>query len=343
MKTARRIAARSFCVGGIVAALSVPGSVGARDFYKGRDITLYVGSGAGGAYDTYARLIARHYSRHIPGNPSVIVVDMPGASGRKMIGYLYNVAAKDGTAIGTALSTLAFDPLMGEDSQFDAQKLTWIASANGETTTCIVWHASPIHTIEDVRSKVMTVGSSGPSSTDSIYANVLNYLFGMKFRVIAGYTSAPLMSMSIEHGELDGRCGLTWTSLQSVNRNWTTEHKVRILLQIAIEKNPVLAGVPFIFDLARTDEQRQILTLWAAPNKMGRPFFAPPGVPAARVAILRRAFDAMGKDPAFLADAARSGLGADGITGEEVEALVKQVYATPKAVVEKAALAAKSR
>ena len=189
----------------------------------------------------------------------------------------------------------------------------------------------------------MTVGSSGPSSTDSIYPNVLNYLFGMKFKVIAGYTSAPLMSMAIEHGELDGRCGLTWTSLQSVNLSWTREHKVRVLLQIAIEKNPVLADVPFVFDLASTEEQRQILTLWAAPNKMGRPFYGPPGMPPERLAILRRAFDAMARDPAFLADAARSGLGADGITGEEVEALVKQVYATPKDVVAKAAEAAKGR
>jgi tripartite-type tricarboxylate transporter receptor subunit TctC len=341
MNAARRIAAHGLFVG--VAALTACGSAGAQDFYKGKDITLYVGSGAGGAYDTYARLIARHYSRHIPGNPNVIVVDMPGASGRKMIGYLYNVAPKDGTAIGTALSTLTFDPLIGEDTQFDAQKLSWIGSATRETTTCIVWHASPIRTIDDVRKQVMTVGSSGPSSTDSIYPNVLNNLFGMKFKVIAGYTSAPLMSMAIEHGELDGRCGLTMSSLHSVNRSWTDEHKVRIILQIAIEKDPQIADVPFIFDLASTAEQRQILTLWAAPNKMGRPFYGPPGVPAERLNILRRAFDAMEKDPAFRADAERSGLGADGITGEEVDALVRQVYATPKDVVAKAAQAAKGK
>ena len=341
MNAARRIAAHGVFVG--IAALAASSSAGAQDFYKGKDITLYVGSGAGGAYDTYARLIARHYSRHIPGNPNVIVVDMPGASGRKMIGYLYNVAPKDGTAIGTALSTLTFDPLIGEDTAFDATKLSWIGSANRETSTCIVWHASPIHSIDDVRKQVMTVGSSGPSSTDLIYPNVLNNLFGMKFKVIAGYTSAPLMSMAIEHGELDGRCGLTMSSLHSVNRSWTDEHKVRIILQIAIEKDPQIADAPFIFDLASTEEQRQILTLWAAPNKMGRPFYGPPGMPAERLNILRRAFDAMEKDPVFRADAARSGLGADGITGEEVNALVKQVYATPKDVVAKAALAAKGK
>ncbi len=193
----------------------------AQDFYQGKTISLYVGSGAGGAYDTYARLIARHYSRHIPGHPNLVVVDMPGAAGRKMIGCLYNVAPRDGTAIGTALSTLYFDPLIGADSTFDATKLGWIGSANKETSTCIVWHASPIRSIEEVRSREMAVGSSGPSSTDSIYPNVMNYLFGMKFKVIAGYTSAPLMSMAIEHGELDGRYGLTLSSLHSVNLSWT--------------------------------------------------------------------------------------------------------------------------
>ena len=324
-------------------AFAATGSSAAQDDFKGKDISLYVGSGAGGTYDTYARLVARHFSRHIPGHPIVVVVDMPGAAGRKMIGYLYNVAPRDGTAIGTALSTLAFDPLMGEDSSFDATKLTWIGSANTETSTCIVWHASPIKTIDDVRHREMTVGSSGPSSTDTIYPNVLNDLFGMKFKVISGYTSAPLMSMAIEHGELDGRCGLTLSSLRSVNRSRIENGEVRILLQIGIDRDPMLPGVPFALDLAQTDEQRQILTLWAAPNKMGRPYFAPPGVPPERVAALRRAFDEMAKDPDYVADAERSGLGAAAITGEAVEALVRQVYATPKDVVEKAAQASRGR
>jgi tripartite-type tricarboxylate transporter receptor subunit TctC len=338
----RGLALQCLAIAGVLVTLAAGGSGAyAQDFFKGKDISLYVGSGAGGAYDTYARLVARHYGRYIPGNPTIVVVDMPGAAGRKMIGWLYNVAPRDGTAIGTALSTLAFDPLMGEDSQFDPTKLTWIGSANQETSTCIVWHSSPIQTIDDVRRREMTVGSSGPSSTDTIYPNVLNTLFGMKFKVVSGYTSGPLMSMAIEHGEIDGRCGLTLSSLRSVNLSWMKDDKVRILLQIGIDKNPDLAGVPFALDLARNEEERQILTLWAAPNKMGRPYFAPPGVPVERVEILRRAFDAMEQDPAFRADAEKTGLGADGISGEAVEALVKQVYATPKAVVAKAATAAK--
>jgi predicted outer membrane repeat protein len=265
---------------------------------------------------------------------------MPGAAGRRMINFIYNVAPSDGSAIATGLSTLAFDPLMGEASLFVAQRLSWLGSAAKETTTCIAWHGSSIHSIDDVRTHSMAVGSSGPSSTDSIYPNVLSNLFGMHFKIIAGYTSAPAMSMAIERGELDGRCGLTWSSLQSVNASWIKEGKVRVLLQFALESNPALRDVPTVFDLARSEEDRQILTLWAAPNIMGRPFFGPPGMAPERVDLLRRAFDATVKDPAYVADAEKIGLGVDAMTGEEVAGLIDHVYALPKTVVEKAAVAA---
>src|SRR5262249_44894676 len=254
-----------------VAALILVASAahaGADESFQGKQVTIHVGSGPGGAYDTFARLLARHFARHIPGNPNLVVTNVPGASGRRMINYIYNVAPNDGTAIGTGLSTLAFDPLMGEQSQFDAEKLAWIGSSNKETAACIIWHGSPIKTIEDVRKHTTTVGSSGPSSTDSIYPNVLNSLFGMQFKVVAGYASAPEMSIAIERGELDGRCGLTWSSLQSVNADWIREKRIRIILQFALEPHPDLAGVPFVLDLAKTDEERQIVTLWAAPNQM---------------------------------------------------------------------------
>jgi len=318
-------------------------TAGAEDSFQGKQITIHVGSGPGGAYDTFARLLARHFARHIPGNPAVVVTNVPGASGRRMINYIYNVAPKDGTAIGTGLSTLAFDPLMGEASQFDAQKLAWIGSSNKETAACIIWNGSPIKTIEGVKRRTTAVGSSGPSSTDSIYPNVLNALFGMQFKVVQGYASAPEMSLAIERGELDGRCGLTWSSLQSVNADWISGKKIRIILQLALEKHPDLVGVPFVFDLAQSEEERQILTLWAAPNQMGRPYFTAPGTPPATVDLLRRAFDATIRDPAYVADAAKVGVGADPMTGEEVEALVKKVYATPQAIVDKAGLAAKGK
>jgi tripartite-type tricarboxylate transporter receptor subunit TctC len=315
----------------------------AQTTFKGKTVTIYVGSGAGGAYDTYARLLGRHFARHVPGNPNVVVTNMPGASGRRMIGFIHNIAPKDGTAIGTGLSTRAFDPMMapGEKSTFDAQRLAWVGSSNKETTTCIMWHESPIHYFDDAKKRVTQVGSSGPSSTDAIYPNVLNYLFGTKFKVINGYASGPQMSLAIESGELDGRCGLTWSSLQSINADWTRANKVRIILQFALERDAELPDVPLVFDLAQSERQRQILTLWAAPNQMGRPYFLPPDTPPATVEALRRAFDATIRDPDYVADAKKVGVGANPITGEEVTALVRKVYATPAEVVAEAGAAAK--
>jgi hypothetical protein len=185
------------------------------------------------------------------------------------------------------------------------------------------------------------VGASGPSSTDSIYPNVLNYLFGTKFRVIQGYASGPQMSMAIERGELDGRCGLTWSSLQSINADWTRANLVRIILQFALEKDRDLPNVPLVFDFAQNERQRQILTLWAAPNQMGRPYFTAPGTPPATVETLRRAFDATIADPVYVADAHKVGVGATPLRGEDVAALVRRVYATPAAIVEEAGVAAK--
>ena len=308
---------------------------------RARDLTIYVGSGPGGAYDTYARYVSRHLGRHLPDNPNVIVSHMPGAAGRRMIAWLYNIAPKDGSAIGTALSTLAFDALLGEASQFDALKLNWLGSANKETSVCIMWHASPIKSLEDVKVRPARVGASGPSSTDAIYAHMMNSLFGTKFAVIHGFTSAPAMNLAIEQGELDGRCGLTWTSLQSLNASWMKAGLVRVILQVGLEKHAGLPSVPYALDLARSEEQRQIITLWAAPNQMGRPYFAPPGVSAERVEILRRGFQAMSRNPAYKTDGAAMGLGSEPMTGEEVEALVRQVYATPQDVVEKAGRAAR--
>ena len=326
---------------GLAVAVASPAS--AQDIFKGKEINLYVGSGVGGPYDAYARLIARHLGKHLPGNPSTVVQNMPGASGRRLMGYVTNVAHKDGAAIATVQRALPFDPLMGVDAHFDVEKLTWLGSANSETNVCMAWHTSGVATIEDLCTRGMVVGSSGPSSTDSIYPNVLNFLHGMKFKVVEGYKAATETHIAMERGEVDGRCGISWDTLQALNADWLRERKIRILLQIGLDKVADLAGVPSVFDLARTEEQRQIWALWAAPNKMGRPFFAPPGMAAERAALMRDAFDATVKDPDLRAEAANMKLAVAAIAGSEVAALLKQVYATPKNVVAKAALASKGR
>jgi tripartite-type tricarboxylate transporter receptor subunit TctC len=307
-----------------------------------KDVNLYVGSGAGGPYDAYARLVSRHLGKHLPGHPSVVVQNMPGASGRRLINFMINVAPKDGSAIATIQRGVPFEPLMGE-GQFDVEKIAWIGNANNETNVCIAWHTSPVRSIDDVRMRGMVVGSSGPASTDSIYPNVLNALHGMKFKVVEGYKSATETHVAMERGEVDGRCGISFDTLQALNADWLRDKKVRMLVQIGLDKLPELTGVPSVFDLSVTEEQRQIWALWTAPLKMGRPFFAPPGMPAERVDALRRAFDATMTDPDLRAEAARMNLAVEPSTGEDVMALLRRIYATPKAVVEKAAAASKGR
>jgi tripartite-type tricarboxylate transporter receptor subunit TctC len=327
----------------LLLALNAASPAHAEDYFAGKEINLYIGSSPGGPYDAYGRLLARHLGRHIPGRPSVVVQNMPGASGRRLMGFIYNVAPRDGTAIATAQRALAFDPLMGVDSRFDVDRVNWIGSANNETNVCMVWHSSPIRTLDDVKTQDMVVGTSGPSSTDAIYPNVMNTLFGTRFRVVGGYQAAAESNIAMERGEIDGRCGITWDTLVSLNADWLRDKKIRLLVQFALDKNRDLPDVPSVFDLAKTDEERQILALWAAPNKMGRPFFGPPGMAGERIDLLRRAFDAAMRDPELLAEAARMQLAVASITGEQVQALIRQVYATPKDVVAKAALAGRGR
>jgi tripartite-type tricarboxylate transporter receptor subunit TctC len=325
---------------GVLAASPISGAR-AEDYFKGKTVNLYIGSAPGGPYDAYGRLVARHLGQNIPGNPNVVVQNMPGASGRRLMGFIYNVAPKDGTAIATAQRALPFDPLMGVESHFDVEKVTWIGSANNETNVCMAWHTSAIRTIEDVRTRQFVVGSSGPSSTDSIYPNVFNSLFGMKFKVVEGYKAATETHLAMERGEVDGRCGISWDTLQALNADWLRDKKIRILVQIGLEKVADLADVPSVFDLSTTEEEKQIWALWAAPNKIGRPFFAPPDMAPEVSELLRRAFDATLKDPELVSEATKMHLAVEGITGEQVVALIKQIYATPKDVVAKAALASK--
>ena len=226
---------------------------------------------------------------------------------------------------------------------FDVHTIAWIGNANNETNVCMVWHTSPVRSIDDVRMRGMVVGSSGPASTDSIYPNVLNALHGKKFKVVEGYKSATETHIAMERGEVDGRCGISFDTLQALNADWLREKKVRMLVQIGLDKLPELAGVPSVFDLVTSEEQRQIWALWAAPLKMGRPFFAPPGMSAERVHALRRAFDATIADPELRAEAAKMNLAVEPSTGEGVAALLRRIYATPRAVVEKAAAASRGR
>jgi tripartite-type tricarboxylate transporter receptor subunit TctC len=329
--------------GGLAAALLhlVASGTAADDYFRGKDITIFVGSTSGGPYDAYARMLARHWGRNIPGNPNIVVQNMPGASGRRLMGHMQGIAPKDGTAIAAGHRALPFDPLMGVKAKYDPTKVTWIGNANDEVNICIVWHASRAKTFDDLRKYETVVGSGGPASTDTIYPNIMNALFGTKFRVIHGYEAAAQTHIAMERGEVDGRCGMTWDTLQAIKPEWITEKKVNIPVQFALEKHKDLPNVPSVFDFARNDEERQMLALWSAPNKMGRPFYAPIELPKDRAELLRRSFDRTMKDPALLAEVEKTKLYVSPTTGEEIGALIERIYATPANVVERAIEASK--
>jgi tripartite-type tricarboxylate transporter receptor subunit TctC len=328
-------------IGSLVAALIVSSGAAADDYFKGKDITIYVGSTAGGPYDAYARMLARHWGRNIPGNPSFVVQNMPGASGRRLMGHMQGLAPKDGTAIAIAHRALPFDPLMGVKAKFDPTKVTWIGNANDEVNICVVWHASKAQNFDDLKKYETIVGSGGPASTDTIYPNLMNFMFGTKWRVVGGYEAAAQTHIAMERGEVDGRCGMTWDALQAVKPEWITEKKVRILVQVALEKHPDLKDVPSLLDIGRNEEERQIIALWSAPNKMGRPFYAPAELPKDRAELLRRSFDRTMKDPALLAEAKKTKVFVEPTTGEQVHALIDRIYKTPPNVVARALEASK--
>jgi tripartite-type tricarboxylate transporter receptor subunit TctC len=300
-----------------------------------KEFNVFIGSSTGGGYDQYGRLLARHIGNHLPGKPSVVPRNMPAGSGRAVMNHIYNVAPKDGSAIGITLRNVAFDPLMGnEGAMFDAQKLTWVGSMNSETSLCVAWKAAGFKGLDDIKARTILMGSGGPSAADSIHAKLINKVAGAKMKVIEGYQGSTEVHLAMERGEVQGRCGLGWDSILARYKKWLDEDKIVLLAQFAVDKAADLPNVPFIMDLAQTEEHRQMLELTLGPNKMGRPVFAPPGLSGERVAVLRKAFDATMTDPALIADGAKMSMGADYMTGADVATMVTRLYATPRAVVE---------
>lgn len=325
----------------VSAAAAVGLAQSAGDFYKGRDINLYIGYSPGGAYDLYARTIGRHMGAHIPGNPTFVPQTMTGAGSLRVVNYLYRVAPQDGTAIATFGRGIAFDPLLiGQGDAFDAQKLNWLGSANNEVSVCVAMKGSGITKFEDLFTKELTVGGTGASADTDQFPRVLNAVLGTHFKIVQGYPGGNDVVLAMERGEVQGRCGWSWSSVISTHKSWLDDKRMIVLVQLSLTKHPDLADVPLVMDFAKTDEQRQILKMMFARNVMGRPYAAPPNVPADRVAALRTAFMATMKDKDFLADADKTQLEINPVSGEDVEKLVQEVYATPADLIAKAKAAA---
>jgi tripartite-type tricarboxylate transporter receptor subunit TctC len=327
----------------IVAAL-LPQAARAQDpaaFYAGKNIDLQIGYSVGGGYDLYGRLLARHIGKHIPGNPTIVPKNMEGAGSLRLANFLYSAAPRDGTVIGTAARGIAFDPLLNEGgAQYDASKFSWIGSANNEVAVCVALRTAGIEKFDDLYTKPLTIGSTGVSDDTYQFPAVVNAVLGTKFKIVTGYPGGNDVSLAIERGEVDGRCGWSWSSVMTTRPTWVETKKIVVLVQMSLAKHPDLSDVPLIMDFARTDEERQIFTLIFSRQVMGRPFFAPPGIPADRLAALRKAFNDTMADKDFLADAAQNKIEINPVPGEQIEALVEAGYATPPDIVKKAAAAA---
>jgi tripartite-type tricarboxylate transporter receptor subunit TctC len=303
------------------------------DFYKSKTVDLYIGYSAGGGYDVYARALARHLGRFIPGNPTILAKNMPGAGSLVLANWLYNVAPKDGTAFGIIGRGTAFDPLLGSTkAQFDAGKFNWIGSMNDEVSVCVAWHTTGITTLAQVERKELTVGGSGPAADTDQFPKVLNATIGTKFKLVTGYPGGNDVDLAMERGEVMGRCGWSWSSVIATHKSWIDDKKINVLVQLSLSKHVDLPHVPLIMDFARTEEQKQIFKLVFARQPMGRPFLAPPGLPAERVAVLRKAFMDTMKSGEFLAETEKMQLEINPVSGEAVQKIVQEVYRTPKAV-----------
>jgi tripartite-type tricarboxylate transporter receptor subunit TctC len=325
----------------LLAAATWPVSTRAQaveEFYKGKSVTMLVGSGAGGGYDTYARIFARHMARYIPGNPTIIAKNMPAAAGLAAANTLYTTADKDGSTIAAFTNGAAMEPLFGNASaRYDAQKFNWLGSIGKLQNVCATWHQSSIKTIAAARAREVIVAAAGATSNTAIVPKTLNALIDTKFKVIAGYDTGAGLTLSIERGEAEGICGLSWSTMKASRPHWIRDKLLNVIVQMGLQKLPDLPEVPSALDLVTDAENKRVLELILIRQEAGRPFAAPPGVPSDRLAALRRAFDATLGDAEFRSDAAKAQLEIEPLTGNEIDNLLATAYSTPKPIVHKAA------
>ena len=306
-------------------------------FYRGKHIIMLVGSGVGGGYDVYARAFARHASKHIQGNPTIVARNLPLAGGMVAANTLYNNSSNDGLTIGALANSAGLDPLLGSEGvRFDAQKLNWIGSIGKLQNVCITWHESPIKTIEMALDREVVVAGAGASTNTVIIPHILNKLLGTRFKVIPGYEPGAGLTMAVESRETEGMCGMGWSTLKAARPEWIANKKINVLVQLAFEKLVDLPDTPSAIDMIKDQNDRTVLELVLMRQEMGRPFAAPPGVPANRINELRRAFDATMKDPDFIVEAGKTYLDVDPLTGEQIQALLTRAYQAPKETIRKA-------
>jgi len=338
----------------VAAAVAAAGPVVARspavaqspaELYKGQTVTIYVGLSPGGGYDLNARLLAKYLGRHIPGQPQVIVRNMPGGGGLVMTNYVANVPPKDGLHIGAPQRGIPFEPLLGDASnaKYDPVKLNWLGSVNADTSVAVATRRSGVKTWQDLKTRELIVAGTGVGTESVVVPYVLRNVLGLRLKVIAGYPGGSEMNLAMQRGEVDGRGAFSWTSLKPHFKDWVESGDLHILYQQALRKHSDILQVPLVIDLAESDDQRNLLELQFTAFELGRPYFVAEGVGAERVTALRRAFDLAMKDKDMLADAERQQLEVNPTSGEEMQKILTRVYATPKALVARLAEASKAK
>jgi tripartite-type tricarboxylate transporter receptor subunit TctC len=301
-----------------------------------RPVTIYVAGTAGGGIDLFARMLGRHIGRHIPGKPSVNVQVMPGAGGIRAANYLAEQAPRDGTVMTTFANGPILEPLIGaRHPGYDMSQFTWVGALTRDIGLCVAWGASPFRTIEDVKKQQMIVAGTGAGSETDTWPVLLNDVLGTRFKLVTGYLGSQETILAMERGEAQGRCIFSYSALKIAKPDWLRDKKINVLTVTALEKSPDFPNVPAVVDLVSKPEDRQLLQLMVGPTMMARPFVAPPGLPASKTALLRRAFDATMQDPDFRAEIAKTQTDLAPSTGEEVQRLVAGMYTTPRPVIDR--------
>jgi tripartite-type tricarboxylate transporter receptor subunit TctC len=303
------------------------------DFYRGKTITMAVGTSPGGDYDLRMRMVGRYLGKYIPGNPAVVATNMPGAGQMLVANWLANVAPKDGTAIVALSQNMPVHQATGASGvRYDVRKFHWIGNTTDTPNVINAWHTTGIHTIQDVMQRELVVGATGNASGSFLYPYALNQLVGTKFKIVTGYPGGNDINLAMERGEVGGRGSNSWASWKSTRPQWLAEKKVIVLVQVGVKRNPELPDVPTLQDLAKNDADRQVLTFISADTAISRPLVTCAGVPPERVEALRRAFDAAMKDPEFLAEAEKSKTDISPMTGEEAQKIAEATINAPAEV-----------
>ena len=304
--------------------------------YAGKQIRMVIASGAGGGYDTYARVLTQRLAAHIPGNPSVVNENMPGAAGLNATNWTATQAPKDGTVILATYNALLLEPLFGnKKAVYEPNTLEWVGSIGKQQQICMTWHASPIKTIADAKQHEVTVAATGATGNSATLPNILNAMLGTKFKVIGGYSTSEAR-LAVERGEVEGICGLSWSTLKASNPEWIQDKRMNVLLQTGAKRQDELPRVPLLRDLVTNQDDVKVLELLQLPEEIGRPFAMPPGTPPALVDIVCKAFDETMKDKAFLAAAAKAHLEVTPVSGPEMQSAIAAAYRAPKPIADRA-------